>query len=135
MTNSKGKIAISALIAGVIGYGVGILTAPKSGKETRGDVKVAAQNYSKKAEQRLENYHNELTQLLAEAKIAGLNYRGKARIELDKLLAVAVEARHRVSLAINALQNGDKIDIDIDDAITEADESIKKLKNFAEKDN
>ena len=135
MSNSKGKIAISALIAGAIGYGIGILTAPKSGKETRDDVKVAAQNYSKKVEQRLQNYHNELTELLAEAKITGMNYRGKARVELDKLLDVAVEARHRVNLAISALQKGDKVDTELESAITEADESIKKLKDFVEKDN
>jgi gas vesicle protein len=41
--NHKKKIALSAIIAGVAGYGIGLLTAPKSGKDTRKDIKNTAQ--------------------------------------------------------------------------------------------
>lgn len=39
---SKGKIALGALFGAVTGFVAGVLTAPKSGKETRTDIKDAA---------------------------------------------------------------------------------------------
>jgi len=39
---SKGKIALGAVIGAVTGFITGVLVAPKSGKETREDIKKAA---------------------------------------------------------------------------------------------
>lgn len=39
---SKGKFALGALIGAAAGVVAGILTAPKSGKETRADIKAKA---------------------------------------------------------------------------------------------
>jgi gas vesicle protein len=39
---SKSKIALGAVFATVAGFVAGVLTAPKSGKETRADIKDAA---------------------------------------------------------------------------------------------
>ena len=39
---SKGKFALGALFGAVAGFVAGVLTAPKSGKETRADIKNAA---------------------------------------------------------------------------------------------
>ncbi|MCA1806602.1 MAG: YtxH domain-containing protein, partial [Actinobacteria bacterium] len=38
MANKSGKFAIGAVFAAAAGYVTGILTAPKSGKETRKDI-------------------------------------------------------------------------------------------------
>ena len=52
---SKGKFAIGALLGAAAGFIVGIVTAPKSGAETRADIKKEAkdikENISKKAEE------------------------------------------------------------------------------------
>lgn len=39
---AKNKWAVGALFGAIAGFAAGILTAPKSGKETRGDIKKAA---------------------------------------------------------------------------------------------
>ena len=43
MAKTFKKFALGALFAAAIGYIAGILTAPKSGKETREDLKNAAE--------------------------------------------------------------------------------------------
>lgn len=47
---SKNKFAIGAIIGAAAGVVAGILTAPKSGKETRADLKNKAGDLKKKAE-------------------------------------------------------------------------------------
>ncbi len=39
---SKGKIAVGAIFGAITGFVAGVLAAPKSGKETRADIKDAA---------------------------------------------------------------------------------------------
>jgi gas vesicle protein len=46
---SKGKFALGALIGAGAGLIAGILTAPKSGKETRADIKAKASDVKAKA--------------------------------------------------------------------------------------
>ena len=46
---AKGKIALGALIGAAAGFVAGILTAPKSGKETREDIKNVANDAKDKA--------------------------------------------------------------------------------------
>ncbi|MEI8187941.1 MAG: YtxH domain-containing protein [Candidatus Saccharibacteria bacterium] len=134
MSDYKRKIALSALVAGLIGYGVGILTAPKSGKETRNDVRKSAESYTHKLEIKLKKYHLDITELIAEAKVIGLSYKGKAKNELNKLTDIALEARHRISLALTALHEGEKVDVELEDAINDATDSIDKLRNFVDKE-
>lgn len=134
MSDYKRKIALSALVAGLIGYGVGILTAPKSGKETRNDVRKSAESYTRKLEIKLKKYHVDITELIAEAKVIGLSYKGKAKNELNKLTDIALEARHRISLALTALHEGEKVDVELEDAINDATDSIDKLRNFVDKE-
>ena len=50
------------------GYLAGILTAPKSGKETREDIKDTAVKTYSEAEKQLKKLHTELNDVLAEAK-------------------------------------------------------------------
>ena len=47
---SKGKLALGALVGAAAGFVTGILTAPKSGKETRADLKQKAEEVKSKAE-------------------------------------------------------------------------------------
>ncbi|HRN90165.1 MAG TPA: YtxH domain-containing protein [Candidatus Saccharibacteria bacterium] len=44
---SKGKFAIGAILGAAAGFVTGILTAPKSGKETRDELKVKAEGVKK----------------------------------------------------------------------------------------
>jgi gas vesicle protein len=49
---SKGKVALGAIIGAAAGVIAGILTAPKSGKETRADIKQKAAELKDKASAR-----------------------------------------------------------------------------------
>src|SRR5579862_4647604 len=75
------NIAIGAAIAAVAGYVAGILTAPKSGKETRADIKNKADAAAAEAERRLKGMHTELTQLLDQAKSTSSKLSGKAKLQ------------------------------------------------------
>lgn len=69
---SKGKFALGALFGAAIGMVAGILTAPKSGKETRADLKVKADEAKKKADK-----------AIAEAKVKGEKLYGDVRSKAD----------------------------------------------------
>jgi len=44
------KLAVGAVVGAIAGTVVGVLMAPKSGKETRGDIKKRAEQLKKKAQ-------------------------------------------------------------------------------------
>jgi gas vesicle protein len=46
---SKGKFAAGTIFGAIVGLAAGILTAPKSGKETRADLKLKAEDMKNKA--------------------------------------------------------------------------------------
>ena len=52
---SKGKFALGALFGAAAGFVAGILTAPKSGKETREDIKRTASDVKGKASKTRDN--------------------------------------------------------------------------------
>lgn len=72
---SKGKFALGALFGAAAGMIAGILTAPKSGKETRAELKVKANEAKKKA-----------NAAIAEAKVKGEKVYGDVKEKADVVL-------------------------------------------------
>ena len=79
----KGKFALGALIGGAIGAVVGILAAPKSGKETREDIKTKAEDIKKEA--------------LVKADEIGQEVSKQAKRAQDKATELADEAKASVA--------------------------------------
>lgn len=52
---SKGKFALGAIIGAAAGLVAGVLTAPKSGKETRADIKAKAEELKTDADKKLKD--------------------------------------------------------------------------------
>lgn len=77
---SKGKFALGALFGAAAGFVAGILTAPKSGKETRADLKVKADEAKKKADK-----------MVADAKVKGEHMYGNVRSKADTAVKDAKE--------------------------------------------
>lgn len=127
------ELAIGTAIAAGIGYVAGILTAPKSGKETRQDIEKAAVRTKREAERKLKQLHSELVDVMEVAKkqlrVAGNN----AQSELSELLLKAQTAREKAREMLSALHEGGADDKDLQKAIDEANEAINHLHKYLKK--
>lgn len=65
---AKKFLPIAAIVGAVAGVVAGVLVAPKSGKETRADIKAKADDLKGKAEAEVEKVKNTATSKLDEAK-------------------------------------------------------------------
>lgn len=131
MSKGEGKkIAIGAAIAGVTGYLAGILTAPKSGKETREDVKNTAVKAKTEAEKQLKKLHGELTSVIETAKKGVLRAKNVADKDFDKAVEVAVKAKDKAREMLTSIHEGGSDDKDLEKAIEEANAAVNHLRSF-----
>jgi gas vesicle protein len=65
---SKGKFALGALFGAAVGLVAGILTAPKSGKETRADIKAKANEVKSEATKKAAQAKNKAEAVVEEVK-------------------------------------------------------------------
>lgn len=120
-----------ALIAGLAaGYALGILTAPKSGKETRGDLKEAGSKAYKAAEVRLKGSYEDLSDVIAKAGKQTKKLSTKGREELDVLLAAAHDAQGRVKQLIASVRRGDATPEQLEDVVVAAQVAKDELSDF-----
>jgi gas vesicle protein len=133
MNKSTKRIALGAIIAAAGGYLAGILTAPKSGKETRGDIKDAAVATTAELEKRLKALHTELDNLLAQAKKQSNNLSGKAKDEVDKVVKTANVSKQKARELLSAIHEGDAEDKDLQKAIKDSLTAIDHLKAYLKK--
>lgn len=124
------KWAISALTAALAGYVIGILTAPKSGKETRRDLQAAAGRALAESEKALKHLYSDMDKLLdegaAKAKLVG----AEAKKELDKALKQVAQAKTKARAILSAVHEGEATNKDLDKAIKEAKAALNHLRRF-----
>lgn len=133
MEKNTKRFAIGAAIAAGAGYLAGILTAPKSGKETRKDVKDAAVKAKLDAEKELKKLHSEVSAQIDKAKKVALDFTSEHKADLDKLVAKAVTAKEKAKQMLTALHDGAAEDKDLKSAIKDANDAIDHLKNYLSK--
>ena len=131
--NVAKRVAIGSVIAGIAGYLAGILTAPKSGKETRKDIKDAASKSLAQAEKELKKLHTELDKIIKQAKANGDKLNAKAKVELDVLIVKAKDAKEKTREVLSAIHEGGADNKELDKAIKEANDSIEHLKQYLKK--
>lgn len=127
------KFALGAVIAAAAGYVAGILTAPKSGKETREDIKDTAVKTYKTAEKELKELHTELSKLMDEAGKKAHEFKGVAQKNLDKAVEGAKVAKEKARELLSAVHEGDADDKDLDTAVKEAKKAVDHLKSYLKK--
>jgi len=127
------KLAIGTGVAAAAGYMAGILTAPKSGKETRGDIKAAAKQSRLEAERELKQLHTELDKVMKEAKTRGGKLSVKAQKDLKVLLEKTKVTKDKTREVISAIHEGDADDQDLKRAIKNAQSSIEHLRDYLKK--
>ena len=96
---SKGKLAIGAVFGAVAGFVTGVLLAPKSGKETRKDIKGAALKAKNNVVDEAEKAKD-----FAEEKVKQV--RNKAETVVDDVAGKANDLKNRAEQAVEGAKKG-----------------------------
>ncbi len=127
------RVAIGAALSAVAGYVAGILTAPKSGKETRDDIKEKAVETYTAAEKELKKLHTELGDVLSEAGDKFGDLRGKGKKSFDDAVNKGQKAKDKAREMLSSLHDGEAEDKDLKKAIAEATKAVENLRNYLKK--
>jgi len=133
MGKQAGRFALGALIAAAAGYVAGILTAPKSGEETRKDIKDATNKKVTELEKLLKQKHTELSGLIQNVADKANAAKGTARSEAEDLVKKAMQAKDKVRIALSSVRDGESSDKDLQKAIDDAEKAIDHLKTYMKK--
>lgn len=131
-TNVK-RFALGTLLAAVGGYLAGLLTAPKSGKDIRKNIKDSAVKSVNESEKQLKKAHTELNDLLGDAKDKGDKLSGKAREDYDIAVNSANIAKQKAREILSAVHEGEAGDSDLQKALKDAAKAIKHLRDYLKK--
>lgn len=124
------KIAIGAVFAAAAGYVTGLLTAPKSGKETRQDLKEAASKFAREAEKKLKSLHTELSDLIDKAEAVMKDKKSDVQKGLEKAIEVAKQNQVKVKDLISAVRNGETDQPELKKAIKDATKAKEHLMKY-----
>jgi gas vesicle protein len=133
MKDATKKFAVGAVVAAAAGYVAGILTAPKSGKETRQDIKEASVKTVNEAEKQLKRLHTELSDVIAEGSERANRLTGKAKQELEVVLAATDVVKGKAREILSAVHEGRADDKELEKAIKDAKTAIAHLKTYLKK--
>jgi gas vesicle protein len=124
------KIAIGSAIAGAAGYLAGVLTAPKSGQQTRHDIAHKAVDVKYSAEDQLMDLNDELKNLVKSTKDKTTNLSSTARAELNEAVIRAKDAQNKSAQVLKAVKAGEASDPDLNKAVKQARLAIKNLGKY-----
>lgn len=127
------KYIVGTAIAAGAGYVAGILTAPKSGKQTRKDIQNQAIKAKKESEKRLKELNSELSELIATTKTKAKGMQDSAKSELHKVLDTAVGAKERAREILSAVHEGESTDKDLQKAVDDVHNAVDHLKKYLKK--
>lgn len=124
------KVALGAVLAGIGGYLAGILTAPKSGEETRAQIADKAEDVKNDAAVGLQKAQEELTETLKSAQDKTLALSAQARDEFNEAVIRAKDAQNKAKLVLKALKEGEAEDPELNKAAKQAKQAQKNLSKF-----
>ncbi len=133
MSKKSTNFAVGAIIAAGIGYVAGILTAPKSGKETRKDIQRSASKAKTEGEKQLKSLYSDLQDTIDKANKQTTKAKGKATKEYKEALVKADAAKKKAKLLLSALHDGDADDPNLKAVIKEVSAAKKNLVKFIKK--
>ncbi len=129
----KRNFAIGTVLVAGAGYIVGLLTAPKSGKDTRKDIQQAAANVKNEAERKLKQAHSDLNKLLGDASNIVEKSKSKVSVEFTKAHSNAEKVGKKAKLLLSAVHEGEADDKDLQQAIDDVKKATTHLKKFVNK--
>ena len=128
--NTGKKLAAGAALGAVAGYFAGLLTAPKSGKETRQDIGNKAEQVKGSAEAQLQTAVDELNVALKTAKTKSVALNAKARKEYDETVVKAKDAQNKASQVLKAFRAGEADNPELNKAVKQAKQAITNLSKY-----
>jgi gas vesicle protein len=126
-------VAIGAVVAAGVGYAIGILTAPKSGKETRKDISKGASKARIQGERQLKKLHSEISDVIKDGEAFSKKTKTKAKKEVDEAVAKAKKAQKKAKELLSALHDGDADDPNLQAFIEEVKHAKKNLVKYLKK--
>lgn len=124
------KIAVGSIIAGVAGYVTGILTAPKTGKQTREELADQAGAVKNSAENELKYLDIELREMIKSTKVKTIALSSSARAEFNESLAKAKDAQNKAAQVLKAVKRGEAADPELNKAVKQAKQAAKNLGKY-----
>lgn len=126
-------MAASALIVAGAGYLIGVLTAPKSGKETRKDIAKGASKARIQSERQLKKLHSELQDLIKDGEAVQKKAGAKAKKEIEAKLMDARMAKDKAREILSTLHHGDADDPNLKAMVKEVRQAKKDLMTYLKK--
>ena len=133
MKKTTKKIAIGTVIAAGAGYLTGILTAPKSGKETRKDIKVTTEKTVAAAEKVLKKTYSQLSDASTKAKTQVKKLSGTAKKDLQTAIDFADVAKKKAGEILSDFHEGKPSDKNLQKALEESQKAFDNLKSYLKK--
>lgn len=124
------KVALGSALAGAAGYLAGILTAPKSGKDTRQDIANKAEDVKDSAEDELQAASVELKDLLGKTKEKTVTMGSTARAEFNEAVIKAKDAQNKAGEVLKAVKKGEASDPELNKAVKQARQAAKNLGKY-----
>lgn len=130
--NAK-RFAVGTGLAAVAGYLAGILTAPKSGKQTRRAIKTDAKKGVKLAEEEVKNIHSELDMAVDDLKSRGSKAGKLTAKEVSELVDKAKTGKAKTQEVLTAFKKGEAKDEDLNKAVIQAKRAVKNISKYIKK--
>jgi gas vesicle protein len=124
------KVAIGSAVAGAVGYVAGVLTAPKSGQDTRQDIANKAEDAKDSIEDQLYQVNDELKDLLKITKEKTVTLSSSARSEFNEAVIKAKDAQNKSGEVIKAMRKGEASDPELNKAVKQARQAAKNLSKY-----
>jgi gas vesicle protein len=134
MSDNKGRgYAAGAAIGAVVGVVAGVLFAPKSGKETRQDIKDTAVKVAAKLQEDLKKLQEEISELIDKAEAQFKEKSELATAKGKELLEKAKHERDLLKALVVSIKDGKSDDKDLNKAIKNAKEAKDALATYLKK--
>lgn len=127
------RFAVVTAIAAGVGYVAGVLTAPKSGKETRKDLRNKTIETKEELAKRLDEVSNDLSEVITKGKTRVKSLEAGAKAELEKAVNVAVLTKDKAKDMVAAVKRGEAEDKDLKKAVKDVNSAIDNLKKYIQK--
>lgn len=129
----ESKLALGAIVAAGVGFVAGILTAPRSGKQTRKKLGQSASKARVEGEKQLKQLHSELQNLIKEAESQVKKSKIKVDEQFKKQLENSKKTKQKVKMIISAIHSGEATDPDLQKMLAEAKKAKTNLSKFIKK--